>query len=94
MKLLEHVLTPTGAVRAWATVVMLILGFGLALGLTVGYVTKVDRQAERRNVERSREICGIIRLIDDRNQSLPPAPDKDTADFRSELHRYRLALGC
>lgn len=89
-----RILTPTGAFRAWATVLMLVLGFGMALGLTIGYVTKVDREAERRNVERSREICGIIRLIDDRNQELPPAGDKDTADFRAELHRYRQKLGC
>lgn len=89
-----HIFTPTGAFRAWATVTMLILGFGLALGLTIAYVSKVDRQAEQRNVQRSREICGMIRLIDDRNQKLPPAADKDTADFRAELHRYRVALGC
>lgn len=88
------ILTPTGAFRAWATALMVLIGCGVALGLTIGYVSKVDRDAERRNVERSREICGIIRLIDDRNQELPPATDKDTADFRAELHRYRLALGC
>lgn len=88
------ILTPTGAFRAWATVLMLLVGVGTALGLTIGYVKKVDDAAERRNVERSREICGIIRLIDDRNQELPPATDPDTADFRAELHRYRLALGC
>lgn len=86
--------TTTGAMRAWATVTMLIVGFGLALGVTIGYVAKVDREAEQRNVQRSREICGLIVLIDDRNQQLPPAPDPDTAAFRTELHRYRLALGC
>lgn len=89
-----HVFTPTGAFRAWAVVVMLIAGFGLALGLTIGYVNKVDREAERRNVQRTREICGLIVLIDDRNQQLPAATDPDTAAFRAELHRYRLALGC
>ncbi len=88
-----HVFTPTGAFRAWATTVMLIVCFGLALGLTIGYVKKVDAEAEQRNVQRSREICGLIVLIDDRNQTLPPA-DGDTMRFRAELHRYRLALGC
>lgn len=94
MRALAHFLTPTGAIRAWATVLMVVLGFGAALGLTIGYVVKVDKAAEKRNVERSRDICGIIRLIDNRNQTLPPATDKDTADFRAELHRYRLKLGC
>jgi uncharacterized protein (DUF1501 family) len=90
----QWILTPTGAFRAWATALMVLVGLGVALGLTIGYVKKVDAAAERRNVERSREICGIIRLIDDRNQALPPAADRETADFRAELHRYRLALGC
>jgi hypothetical protein len=87
-------LTPTGAFRAWATLFVVIVGFGLALGLTIGYVRKVDREAEARNVQRSREICGLIRLIDDRNQRMAPAADPDTTAFRAELHRYRIALGC
>lgn len=86
--------TPSGAFRPWATVMIAILGFGLALGLTIGYVRKVDQDAERRNVERQQQICGIIVIIDDRNQDLPPATDPDTARFRVELHRYRLGLGC
>ena len=62
--------------------------------LTIGYVRKVDAEAELRNVNRQREQCGFIRIIDDRNQELPPAPDQATADFRRELHAYRVSLGC
>lgn len=94
MRALARVLTPTGAIRAWATVLMLVLGFGLALGLTIGYVTKVDKAAERRNVERSRDWCRIIVMLDDRNQKLPPAQDKETADFRQALHDLRISKGC
>jgi hypothetical protein len=97
MRALVHVVTPTGAMRAWATVTLLIVCFGLALGLTIGYVKKVDAEAEKRNVQRSREICGLIRLIDDVNQQAPP-PTGPTAEtvkaYRAELHRYREALGC
>jgi hypothetical protein len=92
-----HLFTPTGAMRAWATVTMLIVGFGVALGLTIGYVRKVDADAERRNVERSREICGLIVMIDDVNQQAP-APTGPNAEqvkaYRIELHRYRQTLGC
>jgi len=88
------VLTPTGAFRAWATLLVVTVGFGLALGLTIAYVSRVDRDAEARNVQRSREICGLIRLIDDRNQRMTPSTDPDTTAFRAELHRYRVALGC
>lgn len=94
MRALERVLTPTGAIRAWATVLMLVLGFGLALGLTIGYVTKVDKAAEARNVERSRDWCRIIVMLDDRNQKLPPAQDQETADFRAALHDLRISKGC
>lgn len=87
-------LTPTGAFTAWMSVLIAVLGVGVALVLTIGYVSKVDRAAEDRNVKRQREICGIIRIIDDRNQGLPPAPDPATADFRRELHTYRVSLGC
>lgn len=88
-----QVFTPTGAMRAWATVLMLVLGFGLALGLTIAYVTKVDRAAEKRNVERSQDICGIIRIIDDRQQKIAN-PNPDQKIFIDELHRYRVKLGC
>ena len=94
MRALARVLTPTGAMRAWATVLMLVLGFGLALGLTIGYVTKVDKAAERRNVERSRDWCRIIVMLDDRNRTLPPAQDQQTADFRVALHDLRISKGC
>jgi hypothetical protein len=84
MKVLAHIFTPTGAIRAWASILMLILGFGLALGLTIGYVNKVDKAAERRSQERARDFCDVIVLIDDRNRQVPPKlPPNATADQRS-----------
>lgn len=66
----------------------------VAVGVfNVLYTQHVDKQAEKRNVERSREICGIIRLIDDRYQTITPTSDEQK-QFIDELHRYRVALGC
>lgn len=93
MKQAMHVFTPTGAMRAWATMLLAVIGFGLALGLTIAYVNRIDRNAERRNVERSRDICGIIRIIDDRQQKVTN-PNPDQKQFIDELHRYRVKLGC
>lgn len=76
--------------RQW---IAFLVGVGLAIGFTLAYVTKVDHEAERRNVERSRDICGIIRLIDDRNQTVTPTT-VEQKQFIDELHRYRLKLGC
>lgn len=75
------------AVIVFVTIVALLLtGFW--------YVNKVDQDAERRNVERSRDWCRIIVMLDDRNRTLPPAQDQQTADFRAALHDLRISKGC
>lgn len=105
MKRVMHVFTPTGAMRAWATMLLSIVGFGLALGLTIAYVNKVDRDAEKRNIDRARDFCTVIVLIDDRNQQVPPklvpnpTPEQRqqyevSVKFVAALHRYRVKLGC
>lgn len=78
---------PFWAPSPWATVGMGLVGMGLALFFTVWYV-----QAE--TASRARDICGIIVLIDDRNQQMPPSVDPATAEFRAEVHAYRIKLGC
>ena len=78
--------------RVYAAVVVFVTLVAVALG-NVLYTDHVDRQAEERNVERSRDICGIIRLIDDRNQGITPTSEEQRL-FIAELHRYRLKLGC
>lgn len=62
---------------------VILLGLtGLAF-FTIGYVS-----------HGLRKICGIIVLIDDRNQAMPPTTDPDTTRFRAELHSYRQSIGC
>lgn len=75
--------TASGAFRPFVTVLLNVVVVGLLAGFTITYVARQERR-----------ICGIIVLLDDRNQKLPPATDKDTTDFRRELHSYRLRLGC
>lgn len=87
-------LTSTGAFTAWATLVVTLASVGILAVLTIGYVKRVDADADRRNLERQRQICGIITILDDRNQGMPPATDPATARFRQELHTYRVSLGC
>jgi hypothetical protein len=87
-------LTSTGAFTAWATLLITLISVGILAVFTIGYVKKMDSEAERRNVERQRQICGIIVLIDDRNLAMPQPVDPATARFRQELHAYRVGLGC
>lgn len=75
--------TATGAFRAWFTVLIMLVCVGVTDAFTIAYVIK-----------RARDICGIVVLLDDRNQSLPDTTDPDTMKFRRELHIYRQKLGC
>jgi hypothetical protein len=77
-----HIITSTGALRATATMIILLITMGLLAFFTIAYVANQQRK-----------ICRLIVLIDDRNQAAPPA-DADTTNFRAELHRYRQSIGC
>jgi hypothetical protein len=83
MKAHDQFFTPTGALRAWATVALVLVSVGLLAFYVISYVNRSQRS-----------ICGIIVLIDDRNQKLPASEDPDTAQFRAELHHYRQTIGC
>lgn len=74
--------TQTGALRAWVDLALVGLGFGLLAFFTIAYVNQQERR-----------ICGIIVMLDDRNQKVTPAND-DQRQFIEQLHRYRTDLGC
>jgi len=78
----ELVLTPTGAFRAWMSLLTVLVTIALLCFFTIAYVTVQQRK-----------ICSLVVLLDDRNRQLPPA-DPDTMNFRRELHNYRDNLGC
>lgn len=67
----------------WASLLLTAAGLGLLVFFGIKYVA-----------QQQRNICGMVTLLDDRNQKLPPATDKDSADFRRELHNYRVKIGC
>jgi len=79
----QRMFTPTGAPRPFTVLALAVVTLGLSIGIMITYV-----------VHEQRKICGLIVLLDDRNQKLPPATDPDTTRFRDELHRYRTTLGC
>lgn len=43
-----HIFTATGAIRAWASLLLVIVTFGVALGLTIGYVAHSRQRDDRR----------------------------------------------
>ena len=78
----------------WVIVLTGLLGTAVAMVLIIGYVKRVDKHRAAAERENDRQICGIVVLLDDRNQSMPPAADPATAQFRREVHAYRVSLGC
>lgn len=77
----------------YAAVVVFVTMLGLALA-NVAYTNHVDTAAEHRNQQRARDFCGVVVLIDDRYQQLPPAADPVAKQFAAAIHDYRLKLGC
>lgn len=74
------------AVVVFATLVILAVG-------NWAYIQHVDHQAEQRNVQRAREICGLIVVLDDAYRATPPTTPVGQ-HLADEIHRYRVALGC
>jgi len=81
-----QVFTATGAVRAWATVLMVILGFSLALGLTIAYTAQSVRRSDQ-------QWCDLLRGIDQPLPSNSPTTDRQR-QFADTVHRLRVDKGC
>lgn len=76
----------------YALLAVFITSIGLAVA-NVAYTNHVQQESERRNENRAREICGLIRVTDDAYIQTPPttAVGKNLA---AEVHAYRVKLGC
>lgn len=92
-----QVFTPTGAMRAWVTVLLLIVGFGLALGLTIMYVNKVDRANEaarqRQNEQTKVAVCALVQAnvaADEETPPMTPAGKNKAAAWRA----LKVQFGC
>lgn len=77
----------------YAIIVVFVTTVALAIA-NVAYTNHVDRRADIRNQQRARDFCGVVVLIDDRYQRLPPQADKTARDFAAAIHTYRRKLGC
>lgn len=78
--------------QVYAAVVVFVTLVAVAIG-NWAYTNYVDRQAEQRNLQRSREICGLLVVLDNVYQQTPPTTPVGR-NVAEEIHRYRLALGC
>jgi hypothetical protein len=81
-----RIFTPTGAIRAWASVLMVIVSFGLALGLTIAYVARVHRDDDRR-------WCALLSNLDDAYRQNPPTSPTGR-QIAADMHNLRVGFGC
>ncbi len=84
-----QVLTPTGAMHAWVVVLSLIVGFGLALGLTIGYVAHNRAQDDRR-------WCDLLGTLLAPQPSTPPQTPQEARGRKvtAEIERLYHEFGC
>lgn len=81
--------TPTGALRPWATLLMLILGFGLALGLTIGYVARTRAQDDQR-------WCSLLHTLITPQPTSPPQTPQEARGraVTDQIRRLHAEFGC
>lgn len=86
---LLRVITPTGAFNAWATVVMLIVGFGLALGLTIGYVAHNRHRDDQR-------WCALLGTLLTPQPSTPPQTPQEARgrEITRQIEQLYAEFGC
>jgi hypothetical protein len=89
VRLLAHIFTPTGAIRAWASVLMVVLGFGLALGLTIGYVVDQQHKADAR-------WCALLGSLITPQPSTPPQSPQEVRgrQVTEQIRTLYRQLGC
>lgn len=89
------VLTPTGAVRAWWSVLMVVVSaVGIAAG-GVAYTNRVQRQADERQQEARRVAdqrwCDLLATLDQPS----PAPTTERGqELQRQVRQLRVDLGC
>lgn len=81
-----RIFTPTGAMRAWVTILIVILGFGLALGLTIAYTARSVRHSDQ-------QWCDLLRGIDQPLPSNSPTTERQR-QFVDTVRRLRVNKGC
>jgi hypothetical protein len=81
---MSHMLTPTGAFRAWWSVLM-VLAAAIAVGTAcVVYTQHMQHQADRR-------WCDLLSTLD--QPQAPPTTDRGLV-IQRKLHHLRGDLGC
>jgi hypothetical protein len=77
-------LTKTGALRAWWSLLMVLVAAFLVAGACVLYTQRVQQESNRK-------WCDVMVTLDTQTT---PATTPQAVDFRRKIHKLRLSLGC
>lgn len=84
-----HVVTPTGALRAWWALIICFVAAGVAVIFSVGYTVKANHDADRR-------WCDLLVTLDAPQPTVPPRTPQEarSRQIGAKLHRLRMDLEC
>lgn len=82
--MLGRVITPTGALRAWWAVLMVMVAAGLTAGACIAFTVHTER-------ETARQSCGLLVILD---KPLPPTAPQRSREILREIHAWRVRAGC
>lgn len=77
-------LTPTGAIRAWWSISMILITAVLLVAVNVAYTARQQREADRR-------WCALFASLDQPNV---PATTPRGQQVQQRIHQLRHDLGC
>lgn len=78
---------PNRPVRLWQALLSGVIVMVVLFFCGFWYVNRVVQQSNHR-------WCGLLILLDDRNQKLPEPSDPETTKFRREIHELRVGYRC
>jgi hypothetical protein len=78
---------PRARRRLRKDLIMAIVSVMLAVGFNMYFTIRVANN-------NNHQWCGLLVLLDDRNQKAPPTNDPDTNQFRNEIHSLRTGYNC
>lgn len=83
---MKWLLTPTGAVRAWWALLMVITSALVCVGLSVAYTAHTQRRSDQ-------QWCDLLRGIDQPLPSNSPTTPRQR-QFVETVHKLRVDKGC
>lgn len=87
------IITTTLDRRVIYSLIAMIVGLFLGVGLSIGYSAQAVNSAKTTAFKNQQQICGIIVILDNAYQTTPPTTPlgRKLADA---MHAYREFLGC